>query len=89
MLGRGVDPAPVIPAERLVGVVVGDDVLTQLGADALEDEPQVADDGEVPQHRVAALHDVVDRHSRECGDDPDQHPLPPAHRTDARAVARA
>ena len=62
LLRRRVDPAALITAERPVGVVVGDDVLAQLGADGLEQVPQVADDREVAQDRVASLRQVVDAH---------------------------
>jgi hypothetical protein len=41
-------------------VVVGDDVLPQLGPDGFEQIPQVADDGKVPEDRVLALDQVVD-----------------------------
>ena len=63
----------------LLGVVVGDDVLAQLGPDGLEEEAQVPDDREVAQDRVLALHEVVDRHDDEERDDRHQQPLPPAH----------
>ena len=53
-LGRRVDPAPLVAAERPLLVVAGDDVLAQLGAEPLEQEAQVADDREVAQDRVLA-----------------------------------
>ena len=52
-LGRGVDPAAFVPAERPFFVVAGDDVLAQLGADRFEPVAQVADDGKIAQDGVA------------------------------------
>ena len=77
-LRRRVHPAPVVTAERPLLVVVGDDVLAQLGADRLEDEAHVADHREVPQDGVLALGEVVDRQGHEPDhdrhEDPQQHP---------------
>ena len=58
-LRRGVDPPPLVPAERPLVVVVGDDVLPQLGADRLEPVAEVADHREVPQDRVLLLRQVL------------------------------
>ena len=60
-LGRRVHPAPLVAAERPLLVVVGDDVLAQLGTDRLEEEAEVPDDREVAQDGVLLLHEVVDR----------------------------
>jgi hypothetical protein len=59
VLRRGVHPAPLIAAERPLFVVVGDDVLAQLGTDGLEPVPEVTDDGEVSEDRVLPLQQVV------------------------------
>ena len=75
-LGRGVDPAALVPAERPLLVVAGDDVLAQLGPDRLDQVAGVADDREVAQQRVPALQQVVggDRRHRDersyAGDPP-------------------
>jgi len=68
-LGRGVDPASLVAAERSLLVVAGDDVLPQLRADRLEQLAPVTDDREVPQQRVLLLQQVVrtDRHGRSDG----------------------
>jgi hypothetical protein len=58
LLRRGVHPAPLIAAEGPLLVVVGDDVLAQLRADALEQVAQVADHREVAQDGVARLQQV-------------------------------
>ncbi|MEZ5135998.1 MAG: hypothetical protein R2699_13325 [Acidimicrobiales bacterium] len=60
-LGRRVHPATLVAGERTLLVVVGDDVLAQLRSDALEPEPEVPDDREVPQDGVAALRQVARR----------------------------
>ena len=60
LLGGRIDPPAGVPGERPLLVVRGDDVLPQLGADRLEDVPEVPDDGEVPEDRVALLREVVD-----------------------------
>jgi hypothetical protein len=58
-LGRRVDPAALVARERPLLVVARDDVLAQLGADALDQVPPVADEREVAQDRVAALQRVA------------------------------
>ena len=68
-LGRRVHPPPVVAAEGPLLVVVGDDVLAQLGAHRLEDEAHVADHREVPQDGVVTLDEVVDRQGHEPDDD--------------------
>jgi hypothetical protein len=60
-LRRRVHPAPLVAAEGPLRVVVRDDVLAQLGADGLEQEPQVPDDRVVAQDGVAALQQVPGR----------------------------
>jgi hypothetical protein len=76
-LRRGVDPSALVPAERLLVVVVGDDVLAELGADAFEDEPQVPDHGEGPQDRMALLQQVVGGQAQEGHHDHEQEPPDP------------
>ena len=58
-LRRRVDPAPLISAEGLLRVVVGDDVLAQFGADTFQKEAQVADDRIVAQDGVMPLQQVI------------------------------
>ena len=57
--GRGIDPAPLIAAERPLGIVIRDDVLPQLGADPFEQISKVPDDRKVPNDGVAFLHEIV------------------------------
>ena len=64
LLGRGVDPAALVPAERALLVVARDDVLPQLGPNLFEQVPSVSEEGEVAQQCVLALEEVP------CGDDP-------------------
>ncbi|MFC5042494.1 hypothetical protein [Ornithinimicrobium kibberense] len=59
LLGRGVDPAPLVAAEGPFLVVAGDDVLPQLRADLLEQVAQVAHDGEVVPDGVLLLGQVT------------------------------
>ena len=66
-LGRRVDPAALVAAEGPLLVVVGDDVLAQLGADALEQEAEVPEDREVAGDGVALLQQVVQGHAAEGG----------------------
>jgi hypothetical protein len=68
-LRRCVHPAPLVAAEGPFRVVVGDDVLTQLGADGLQEEPQVTDDRIVAQDGVAALQQVPNRQARKASAD--------------------
>jgi hypothetical protein len=71
LLGRGVDPAALVAVEGPLVLIGGHDVLAQLGTEGLEDEAQVPDDGEVPQHGVLALEQVV---GGDEGQAADQHP---------------
>lgn len=57
-LGRGVDPGPLVPAEGPLLVVARDDVLPQLGSDALEQVAGVGDDREVALQGVLLLQQV-------------------------------
>ncbi len=58
-LRRRVDPAPLVPRERPLLVVGGDDVLPKPGARRFEREARVPDEREVAQDRVASLQHVV------------------------------
>ena len=81
--GGRVHPGPFVAAERTLLVVVGHDVLTQFGADALEDEAEVPDDRVVAQDRVLALHEVVNRDTEQDehdGPDDDADHFEAAHR---------
>ena len=73
-LGRRVDPAALVAAERPLLVVGGDDVLPKLRPEPLEREPQVADDREVAHDRVLALEDVVGRQRSERRGPDSGHP---------------
>ena len=68
-----VHPAPLVTAERPLRVVVGDDVLAQLWANRLEQEPQVADDRVVAQDGVPALQQVPARQPRQTPTDQGGH----------------
>ncbi len=60
-------------------VVVGDDVLTELGSDRLEPVPEVSDHGEVAQDRVFALGQVASGGEHHQCDDHDHNGEPPFH----------
>jgi hypothetical protein len=79
VLRRGVDPTALIATERLLRVVVHHDVLAELGPDAFEQVPEVADDGEVPEQRMFVLCEVVDDQRNECECNRHQQPRPPGH----------
>ena len=61
-LGRGVDPTPFITAEGKLLLVLGNEVLADLGADRLKKIPQVAQDRKVVNDRPAWLPDVINCH---------------------------
>ena len=68
-LGRGIHPSTLIAAERPLFVVVGHDVLPQLGADGLEPVPEMTDDGEIAKDGMRALCEVVqDPHHKSRGE---------------------
>jgi len=73
-LRGGVDPPALVAAERPLLVVARDDVLPQLGAEPLQQEPEVPDHGEVADDGVPALGEVVRGDGTEGGggggDDP-------------------
>ena len=75
--GGCVDPPPLVAAERTLLVVVGDDVLAELGADGFQPVAEVADEREVSQDGVLPLRQVMqhDRHEQDDhrGSDPDEH----------------
>jgi hypothetical protein len=58
--GRCINPAALIPAERALLVVAGDNVLSQLRTNGLEQISKVPDDGIVPKYGVLPLNHVVD-----------------------------
>lgn len=60
VLGSGVDPAPLVPSEWALLIVVGNDVLPKFRPDRFQRVPKVADDWEVTEDRVLALQQVVD-----------------------------
>ena len=53
--------------------MVGDDVLTKLRTNRLEDVAQMSDDREVPENRVLSLQEVVDRQHNQKHDDDDKN----------------
>ena len=60
LLGGGVDPAAVVPAEGALLIVVGYDVLSQLRSHHLEEIAQVPDERKVTKDRMVPLQQVVD-----------------------------
>jgi hypothetical protein len=66
-LRRRVHPAALVARERPLLVVRRDDVLAQLRPDRLEQVPEVPDDREIAQDRVAALAQVVRGEAGESG----------------------
>ena len=74
-LRRGVHPPALIPAERPLLVVVGHDVLPQLGTDRLEPVPEVTENGKIAKDGVLALRHVVQHQHHDGGGeyDPDPH----------------
>ena len=76
-LGGCVDPPPLVAAERTLLVVVGHDVLAELGADGLQPVAEVADDWKVSQDGALALRQVIQRDCHQQDghheSNPDQH----------------
>ena len=70
---RRVDPPSLIPAERALFVVVGDNVLSEFGTDRLQDVAKMTDDRKVAQDGVSTLGEVVG-HNRH--NDYEQSPEP-------------
>jgi hypothetical protein len=60
LLGRRVNPPPLIPCEGAFFVVVRDDVLTQFRSDRFENVAKMAKDGKVPEDGVFLLEDIKD-----------------------------
>ena len=54
-LGRGIDPTPLVSAERPLLLVAGNDVLTKLGTDRLQPETCVPHHRKVAQDRMPPL----------------------------------
>ncbi len=57
-LRRGIDPSPLVAAERPLFGVAGDDVLPELRPDRLEQVSEVSHDGEIAQNGMLALSQV-------------------------------
>ena len=83
--GRRVDPSPLVAAERTLLVVVGDDVLAELGTDRFQPVAEVSDDRERPEDRVLTLRQIVDRHGDHDPDRNGDHP----HRHESRRPRRS
>ena len=64
-LGALIDDRALLARERLLVLVALDQVLPDLGADALEEKAHVAENGIVPQDRVVGLGHVPDADGRE------------------------
>ena len=62
ILGRCIEPAPLLPAERPLFRVAGNDVLSKFRADCLEQITEMADDRKVAQDGMLTLRQVVDNH---------------------------
>jgi hypothetical protein len=60
VLGGCLHPPSLIPGERPPLIVVGDDVLAELGTDALKEVAEVPDNREVPKDGVFFPDEVVD-----------------------------
>jgi len=77
LLRRGVDEATFVSREGPFLVVVGDDVLPQLGSGLLEQVAEVADDREVAEDRMLLLGHVVNEEADEEDTDDNEDPQPP------------
>ena len=64
---RSVDPVALVAIERQLLAVVGDDVLTELGAELDEEIPEVAGDREIPDDAVVREPPIVDEERHESG----------------------
>ena len=60
LLGGGIDPAAVVPAEGALLIIVGYDVLSQLRSHHLEEIAQVPNERKVTKDRMVPLQQVVD-----------------------------
>ncbi len=78
-LGRGVDPAALIPAEGTLLIIVGDDVLPELGPDSFENVAESSDDGEVPTNSVRDLDQIDNGQDDEPANDDDNDGNYPHH----------
>ena len=69
VLRRGVHPTALVTVERKFFVIAGDDVLSQFGADRLQQLTEVPDHREIPQDRVPPLGEIVDEHQQQAATD--------------------
>ena len=77
--GALIDQGSRVAAERFFVLIAFDQVLTDLGADALEQEPHVSQHRIIAQDRVAGLPQIMDAQRRQAGENHkgDQHPADP------------